>query len=283
MKFIFRWLFRLLILTIVLVVALVLLKDVLIKALVEYRLRAQTGLDARIGRLEMGLLTPTLTIEDLKLYNPAEFGGSLFLDLPELRLEYDRPALAAGRLHLILLRMNLAVVHVVEDKSGQYNLRFLEAKLGASSGQFMPLPIDRPAAPHPSASQPAPSPKDHAASPKPGAGQPPPPPPPPHAHTLFPIRFDGIDTLNLSLGKVKFTSLGQPERSAEYKLDLNNEVLTQVKSTADLNGLVFKILLQKSGWFVNPKPAPAKSPPPAVEKPGNKPASALRGLAAPYK
>lgn len=281
MKFIFRWLFRLLILTIVLVVTLVLLKDVLLKALVEYRLREQTGLDVQIGRLEMGLLTPTLTIEDLKFYNPAEFGGSLFLDLPELHLEYDRPALAAGRLHLILVRVNLAEVHIVQGKSGQYNVSLLEAKLNPNGGPFIPPLKDRTVAPNTSAGQPTPPPKDRAASPNASTGQ---PAPPPQSHAVSTFRFEGIDTLNLSLGKVKFTCLPQPERSTEFKLGMNNEVITQVKSTADLNGLVLKILLQKSGLFVHPKPAPAKSPPPpAVEKPGTKPAPTLRGLAAPYK
>ena len=57
MKRLFRWLFRLLILAIVLLVALVLLKDIIIKAVVEARLREATGMSVTIERLELGLMS----------------------------------------------------------------------------------------------------------------------------------------------------------------------------------------------------------------------------------
>lgn len=47
----------------------------------------------RLGRLEIGLLNPKVTIENFVLYNAAEFGGAPMVDLPELHVEYDRPAL----------------------------------------------------------------------------------------------------------------------------------------------------------------------------------------------
>ena len=121
-KFVVRWLFRLFILLVVFAVALILLKDVLVKGIVENQIRAQSGMDVKIGKLELGLLAPTLSIEDFTLYNPAEFGGSAFLDVPDLHLEYDLAALATGRLHLPLLRLSIREVNIVESRSGQTNL-----------------------------------------------------------------------------------------------------------------------------------------------------------------
>src|SRR5262245_22829621 len=106
MRFLIRWAIRLFIIFIVFLVALVLLKDTLFKALLEYRVRARTGLDVRIGRLEVGLSSPRLVMEDFKLYNSAEFGGSPLVEIPELRMEYDPTALATCRLHLRLLRLH---------------------------------------------------------------------------------------------------------------------------------------------------------------------------------
>jgi len=126
-KFATRWAFRLLILGIALVVALLLLKDALVKGLVESRLRAETGMEARIGKFEIALFSPTVTIQDFKLYNRPEFGGGVFVDMPELHVEYNRGALGRGELHLRLLRLNLTEVNIVGSKEGTTNLELLKA------------------------------------------------------------------------------------------------------------------------------------------------------------
>ncbi len=90
MRFLVRWTFRLVILAAVLAVALILSKDALLKSLAETQIRAQTGMDVRIGKLELGLFSPTLNVEDFKLYNPAEFGGSPLLDVPDLHVNIIR-------------------------------------------------------------------------------------------------------------------------------------------------------------------------------------------------
>lgn len=122
MKCLIKWLFRLALLLVILLVVLVLAKDAILKAAVEQQLRARTGMDAKIRRLSLGLLSPVVTIEDFKLYNSAEFGGTVFLDVPELHLEYDRPALADRRLHLKLMRLHLAELNVVRNEAGRTNL-----------------------------------------------------------------------------------------------------------------------------------------------------------------
>jgi uncharacterized protein involved in outer membrane biogenesis len=133
MRFISRWIFRFLILLLVLGVALVLLKDTLLKSWAEHRLRSQFGLDVRIGRMDVGIFTPTVTIENLRVYNRAEFGGLPLVDLAELHLEYDRRRLAAQELHLTLLRVNVAEINVVRNARGQTNLEALEAKEKAAT------------------------------------------------------------------------------------------------------------------------------------------------------
>ncbi|MHB1306594.1 MAG: DUF748 domain-containing protein [Limisphaerales bacterium] len=129
MKFLFRWIFRLLVLSLVLLIGLILLKDLLLEELLENRLRAATGLDVRIGRLEVGLLSPTLTLEDLRIFNPAAFGGIPLLDVPEIHLEYDRASLASRRWRLRLLRLHVAEMTVVEDLQGRNNLKTILAEL----------------------------------------------------------------------------------------------------------------------------------------------------------
>jgi uncharacterized protein involved in outer membrane biogenesis len=130
----FRWALYLFIVLVVLAVAGILLLNTIVKQIFESRLRAQTGMDARVGQVDVGLLTPTLTIENFKLYNRAEFGGGLFLDMPELHLEYDPFAFRAGQLHFRLVRLNLAELTLIRDKKGRFNIEDLQKRGGAGNG-----------------------------------------------------------------------------------------------------------------------------------------------------
>src|SRR3984957_21163356 len=106
-KFIFKWLLRLFIGAVVLIVIFFLSLNSILRVVIEHHIRAQTGMDAEIGRFKLGLLEPTIEIQNFKIYNPSNFGGTLFLDIPEIHVEYDRAALAKSELHVTLLRFNL--------------------------------------------------------------------------------------------------------------------------------------------------------------------------------
>ena len=119
MKFAFKWLLRLAVLVVVLAVIFFLSLDTILRVTAEHRIRAQTGMDAEIGTFHFGLLEPVVTIKDLKLHNPPAFGGTPFLNIPEIHVEYDRDALRAGKIHLTLLRFNLGELDIVKNEAGQ--------------------------------------------------------------------------------------------------------------------------------------------------------------------
>lgn len=121
-KFVFRWAFRLVLLAVVLAIGLLLLKDNIARNLTEERIRRETGFDAKIGKLEFSMLSPRVTLENVVIYNPAEFGGSIFLNIPDLHFEYSRKQLALGKIHLSLLRIHLSEFHIVENQHGRTNL-----------------------------------------------------------------------------------------------------------------------------------------------------------------
>jgi uncharacterized protein involved in outer membrane biogenesis len=126
MRTLFRWVFRILLVLVVvgilLGIGILLLKDSFAKSLAEKNLRDSTGMDAKISKLEVGLLTPTANLEGLKIYNSAEFGGGSFLEMPELRVEYVPEELREGKLHFKVLRLHIGEVHVVKTKDGRTNL-----------------------------------------------------------------------------------------------------------------------------------------------------------------
>ena len=69
MKKLFKWLFRLVLVLVLLIVLLILFLDPIAKAVAERRIRDQTGLPVKIGKLSIGLRRPTLSIENFKLGN----------------------------------------------------------------------------------------------------------------------------------------------------------------------------------------------------------------------
>ena len=137
-KWIFKWLFRLAFLAVLLVVVLIVSLNSILRISIEHNIRAQTGMDAEIGRVEMGWTEPTFEIRDLKIYNPPSFGGTPFLDIPEIHIEYDRVALLKGELHLTLLRLNLAELDVVKSRNGDINVFALGQPQKRNSGIAIP-------------------------------------------------------------------------------------------------------------------------------------------------
>ena len=93
-KFIFKWLFRLVLLVVALVVILLLARNAILRVYLEHQIYAQTGMDAEMGSFSLGLAEPTVTIQDLRLYNPPAFAGTPFLNIREIHAEYDPAALA---------------------------------------------------------------------------------------------------------------------------------------------------------------------------------------------
>ena len=137
-RWIIKWLLRLCLLVVVLIVAFLLSLNSIVRAVMEHNIRAQTGMDAEIGRVKVGLIEPTIEIQDLRIYNPPSFGGTPFLDIAEIHAEYDRVALAQKKLHLTLLRFCLAEVDIVKNKDGQTNVRALSGRSKRKSGAATP-------------------------------------------------------------------------------------------------------------------------------------------------
>jgi uncharacterized protein involved in outer membrane biogenesis len=129
MKWLFKWAFRVIALAILAVVLLLVFKDTILRLVAEHQIRAETGMDVKIGRFSSGLFSPVVTIENLKLYNTPEFGGTEFLIIPELHVEFDADALTRQQLRIKLIRFNLAELDVVKNQAGQTNIVTMLAKM----------------------------------------------------------------------------------------------------------------------------------------------------------
>jgi len=217
MKFIFKWLLRLFALAVVLAVIFFLSLDSILRVVIQHNIRAQTGMDAEIGKFHFGLTQPVVEIKDLQLFNSAEFGGTPFLNIPEIHVEYDRAALAKNQIHITLLRFNLGELDIVKNEAGQTNLFALGAAM--------------------------PTPKNVARSN--GLDE---------IKRRTGMDFKGIDVLNVSVGTAKYIDLENQKNNREQPIGIENLVIKNVKEQEDLHGLALLVALRGDevfGIFVN--------------------------------
>ena len=214
MKTILKWFFGLVLLVVVLAVVLLLSLDTILRVVVENRIRTQTGMDAEIGTFHLGLTEPVVTIKDFKIYNPPDFGGTPFLSIPEIHVEYDRDALLKNKIHLTLMRFNLGELDIVRNEAGKTNLLSLGVALPKKSEAGGSKEL-----------------KEFKAR----TG----------------LDFQGIDALNVSVGTARFIDLKDPRNNREQKIGIDNFVMKNVKTPADLAGLALLVALRSGDFFTS--------------------------------
>jgi len=121
---------------IILVIAVVALgKDMIIKAAVEKGAEVVTGLKLNIASLKVGVLRTIVDIRSLKLFNPVGFKDALMIDMPQIYVDYDFPALLKGKVHLLKARLDLKEFIVVKNEKGELNLDSLKVVQAQKEGK----------------------------------------------------------------------------------------------------------------------------------------------------
>jgi hypothetical protein len=197
-KFVFRWAFRFLILAIVLAVALLLLKDQIFKSIAENQIRKSTGMDVKIGALQVSLTRPVCSVENFVLYNTAEFGGGTFIDVPDLYVEFS-PDRAKRELRFKLVRINVRELNIVESQQGRTNITSIAGAL-------------------------------ESVRPSQGSSN--------------SAAFKGIDTLNLTVGKIRYINMRIPKRNQEINAGLQNQIIQNVRTWDDAAAILLKTFLR---------------------------------------
>ena len=224
MKKFLKWGLRLLLLAVVLAVIFFLSLDSILRVIIEHNMRGQSGMEAKIGKFHFGIMEPVVEIKDLRLYstNREQFGDTPILTIPEIHVEYDRDALKKSEIHITVLRFNLGELDVVKGRDGETNILSLGLEAATKPPQA------RGAAPS-----------------NPGLAE----------LQERGLEFKGIDNLSVSVGTFKYVDMQNQSNNLEQKIGINNCVVTNVTSAADLSGLVLLLGL-RSGDFFKPLVAP---------------------------
>jgi hypothetical protein len=129
------WLVGVCSLILLLIAGVVLFKDAIIRVFAERRIKQRTGLEVHIGEISLGLRSSSLLIRNFRIYNSKEFGGTVFLHVPEIYMAMDPEKTATGLLRFKELRFNLSELNVVRNRKGELNIESIERAVAADSNE----------------------------------------------------------------------------------------------------------------------------------------------------
>jgi len=101
-------------------------KDLIVKVAVEKGVQAATGLRLSMRGLSIGLIKTLVDIDGLELFNPKGYEDKIMIDMPEIYVNYDLPAIMKGKIHLKEVRIDLKEFVVVKNEKGELNLDSLK-------------------------------------------------------------------------------------------------------------------------------------------------------------
>jgi len=110
-------------------------KNMIVKIAVERGVEIVTGLQLRMAGLNIGILKTLVNIDGLVLYNPKGFEDRIMLDMPNIYVDYNLPAILKGKVHLYSMKINLREFIVVKNKDGKLNLDSLSVVQSQKEGK----------------------------------------------------------------------------------------------------------------------------------------------------
>ena len=102
------------------------LKNGIAQAAVQGVFKKLTGLDLKIGSLNLGLMAGRLESHGIELKNPAGFADPVMVNMPTLLVDLEPASLFSGRVHLEEVQLDLRELLIVKNKDGKLNLDYLK-------------------------------------------------------------------------------------------------------------------------------------------------------------
>ncbi|MGE3310212.1 MAG: hypothetical protein AB7O66_09610 [Limisphaerales bacterium] len=123
-RFLFRWSLRFLALALVLTAAVVVFRDAILREWLVFRLRTVTGLETRLDRASLNVQSNRVdfAFENLQIRNSPDFGGSLLIHAPRMRVELDRKALSRREIRVLRANLDVASAAAVRSVDGRTNV-----------------------------------------------------------------------------------------------------------------------------------------------------------------
>src|SRR5260221_14245276 len=119
---------------IVLLVILFLSRNFIARKSVEIGAKRVTGFPLEIGSVDVGLFSGKVDVRDLKLMNPPEFQERMFVDMPQLYVDYRLGSMLSGAPHINDMLINIKQLVIVKTDKGDSNVMKLKGVVSSGGG-----------------------------------------------------------------------------------------------------------------------------------------------------
>jgi len=124
-------------------------KDQVIRIAVTSVAGKVMGTSVKISGLSLNIFTQAVRIKGLQIYNPPGYPKGIMVDLPQIFVDIDLPAIFKKKLHLETASMHLKEIRLVKGKDGKLNVDTLKPveksekkEIEPKAAEDMPLQID---------------------------------------------------------------------------------------------------------------------------------------------
>ena len=123
---------------VILLVILFFSRNFIARVSVEYGAKKITGFPLKIGSVDVGLFSSKVDVRDLTLMNPPEFQEKMFVDMPQLYIDYRLHSMLSGAPHINDMLINIKQLVVVKTDKGDSNAMKLKGVVfsGKSSSKY---------------------------------------------------------------------------------------------------------------------------------------------------
>jgi hypothetical protein len=115
----------------VLLVVLFLARNLIARKSVEVGAEKVTGFPLTIGSVDVGLFSSRVDVRNITLRNPPEFEERLFVDLPELSIDYRLGSVLGGAPHINEMTVEIKDLVLVKNVKGESNAAKLKGVLSS--------------------------------------------------------------------------------------------------------------------------------------------------------
>jgi len=100
-------------------------RNILARTIIIKGIKATTGMDIDVGRIQIGLTQPGILVSGLKIYNPQGFSDRLLADIPEIYVDLDLAGLFKNFVHMRMIKIDINEFNVVLNEKGKLNVNSL--------------------------------------------------------------------------------------------------------------------------------------------------------------
>ena len=119
---------------IALLVVLFFSRNFIARVSVEVGARKATGFPLKIGSVDVGLFSSKVDVRNLTLMNPPDYQEKMFVDMPELFVDYQLGSFFSGVPHINDMLINIKQLVVVKTASGESNAMKLKGVVSSGGG-----------------------------------------------------------------------------------------------------------------------------------------------------